>query len=61
MELLSNRVLDPFPSRIGGEINEFAWGLQVNNEEKERELLFYLECWNQLEEEERSWGGRGWV
>ena len=31
MELLSNRVLDPFLSRIDGEINGFAWGLEVNN------------------------------
>ena len=42
MELLSNRVLDPFPSRIDGEINGFAWGLEVNNGGRERELLFCL-------------------
>ena len=36
MELLSNRVLDPFPSRIDGEINGFAWGLEVNNGGRER-------------------------
>ena len=39
MELLSIRVLEPFPSRIDGEINEFAWGLEVNNGVRERELL----------------------
>ena len=37
MELLFNRVLDPFPSRIDGEINGFTWGLEVNNEGRERE------------------------
>ena len=37
MELLSNRVLDPFSSRIDGEINGFAWGLEVNNGGRERE------------------------
>ena len=36
MELLSNRVLDPFPLRIDGEINGFAWGLEVNNGGRER-------------------------
>ena len=39
MELLFNRVLDPFPSRIDGKINRFAWRLEVNNEGRERELL----------------------
>ena len=39
MELFSNRVLDPFLSRIDGEINEFDWGLEVNNGGRERELL----------------------
>ena len=43
MELLSNWVLDPFLSRIDGEINGFAWGLKVTNGGRERELLFYLE------------------
>ena len=42
MKLLSNQVLDPYPSRIDGEINRFAWGLEVNNGERERELLFYF-------------------
>ena len=42
MELLSNRVLDPFPSRIDGEINEFAWGLKVNNGGREGEAPFYF-------------------
>jgi len=37
--MLSNRVLDPYPSRIDGEINGFAWGLEVNNGVRERELL----------------------
>ena len=40
--MLSNRILDPFPSRIDGEINGFAWGLEVNNGERERELLLYF-------------------
>ena len=39
MELLSNRVLDPFLSRIDGEINGFACGLEVNNGGREIELL----------------------
>ena len=45
MELLSNRVFNPFLSRIDGEINGFAWGLKVTNggRERERELLFYFE------------------
>ena len=38
MELLSNRVLDPFPSRIDVKINGFAWGLR-STMEGERELL----------------------
>ena len=42
MKLLSNRVLDPFPSRIDGEINGFAWGLEVNNGLREIELLLYF-------------------
>ena len=37
MELLSNEVLDHFPSRIDGKINGFAWGLEVNNGGEERE------------------------
>ena len=43
MELLSNRVLDPFLSRIDGEINGIAWGLKVNNGGREREPLFCFE------------------
>ena len=43
METLSNRVLNPFLSRIDGEINGFAWGLEVNNGGRERELLFCLD------------------
>ena len=42
MELLSNQVLDSYPSRIDEEINEFDWGLEVNNEVRERELLLYF-------------------
>ena len=42
IELLSNRVLDPFSSRIDGKINEFAWRLEVNNRGRERELLLYF-------------------
>ena len=37
--MLSYQVLDPYPSRIDGEINRFAWGLEVNNGGGERELL----------------------
>jgi len=46
MEMLSYQVLDPYPSRIDGEINGFAWGLEVNNgvRERERELLLYFGC-----------------
>ena len=40
MELLFIRVLNPFPSRIDGEINRFAWGLEVNNEVRELLLCF---------------------
>ena len=39
MELLSNQVLDHFSLMIDMEINEFAWGLEVNNGVRERELL----------------------
>ena len=44
IELLSNRVLDPFPSRVDGKINGFIWGLEVNNGGRKRELLLYFEC-----------------
>ena len=44
MEMLSYQVLDPYPSRIDGKINGFAWGLEVNNGVRERELLLYFEC-----------------
>ena len=45
VELLSNRVLDPFSSRIDGEINRFAWRLEVNNGVRERESsCSILEC-----------------
>ena len=39
MELLSNRVLDLFPSKIDREINGFAWELEVNNGGRERKRL----------------------
>ena len=44
--MLSYQVLDPYPSRIDGKINRFAWGLEVNNEVcvRERELLLCFEC-----------------
>jgi len=42
MELLSNQVLDPFPSSIDREINGFTWRLEVNNGVRERELLLYF-------------------
>ena len=44
MELLSNRVLDPYPTRIDGEINGFTCGLEINNGVRERELLLCFEC-----------------
>ena len=44
MELLSNRVWDPFSSRIDGEINGFAWRLEVNNGVRVTELLLCFEC-----------------
>ena len=44
MEMLSYQLLDPYPSRIDGEINRFAWGLKVNNEVRQRELLLSFEC-----------------
>ena len=44
MELLSNQVLDPFPSRIDGKINGFAWRLEVNNGVRVTELLLCFEC-----------------
>ena len=37
--MLSYQVLDPYPLRIDGEINGFAWGLEVNNGRREIELL----------------------
>lgn len=40
MELLSYQVLDPFPSRIDGEINGFVWGLKVTNGGRERVAPF---------------------
>ena len=42
--MLSYQVVDPYPSRIDGKINGFAWGLEVNNgvRERERELLLYF-------------------
>ena len=44
MEMLYYQVLDPYPSRIDGEINGFAWGLEVSNGVRERELLLCFEC-----------------
>ena len=38
MELLSNQVVGPFPSRIDVEINGFPWGLKVKNGLREREI-----------------------
>ena len=63
MELLSNQVLDPFPSRIDGKINGFAWGLEVNNGGRERErgsFLFWM-SWCEEEEIVYHWEGRGRV
>ena len=34
--------MDPYPSRIDGEINGFAWGLEVNNGRREREIAPFL-------------------
>ena len=42
IEFLSNQVLDPFPLRIDGEINGFAWGLEVNNGVRERESAYSI-------------------
>ena len=42
MKQLSNQVLNPFPSRIDEKINEFAWGLEVNNGGRERERAHFL-------------------
>ena len=44
VELLSNHFWHLFLSRIDGEINGFAWGLEVNNGVSERELLLCFEC-----------------
>ena len=54
MELPSNQVLYPFPSRIDGEINGFAWGLEVNNGGRERDPALFCE----EEEADYRWGGR---
>ena len=61
--MLSNRVLDPYPSRIDGEINGFAWGLEANNGVRERELLLYFER-SEVRKKRQvpySWEGRGKV
>ena len=42
MELLSNQVLDPFPSRIDWEINGFVLELEVNNGVRERAPALFL-------------------
>ena len=43
MKMLSYQVVDPYPSRIDGKINGFAWGLEVNNGVRDRALLLYFE------------------
>ena len=62
MEMLAYQVLDPYPSRIDGEINGFVWGLEVNNGVRERELLL---CFGRAEVRKKRagyhWGGRGKV
>jgi hypothetical protein len=45
VDLLSNRVLEPFLSRIDGKINGEAWELKVTNE-GEREEHFSVLCVN---------------
>ena len=61
MELLSNQVLDPYPSRIDGEINEFAWGLEVNNGVRERAPALLWTCSSEEEEASYRWEERGKV
>ena len=63
MELLSNRVLDPFLSRIDGEINGFAWGLEVKNggRDRERAPAWFWACSSEEEEVGDCWEGRGMV
>ena len=61
MELLSNQVLDPFPSSIDREINGFACGLEVNNGVRERELLLYFGRAEVRKKREYRWEGRGRV
>jgi len=63
MEMLSYQVLDPYPSRIDGEINGFAWGLEVNNggRERERAPALFWACRSEEEEVEYRWEGRGRV
>ena len=60
--MLSYQVLDPYPSRIDGEINGFAWGLEVNNRVRERELLLCFEHAEVMKKRAGCcWGGRGKV
>ena len=51
--------MDHFPTRIDGEINGFAWGLEVNNGVRERELLL---CFGHAEVKKKRadgrWGGK---
>ena len=61
IELLSNRVLDLFPSGIDGEINGFAWVLEVNNGGRERAPALLWTCSSEEEEAGDRWEGRGKV
>ena len=57
MELLSNRVWDPFSSRIDGKIKDLLEGLR-SKMEGERELLLYFER-AELRKKRRIFGRKG--
>ena len=61
MEMLSYQVLDPYPSRIDGEINRFAWGLEVNNGVSERAPALFLNAEVKKKRVGYRWEGRGKV
>ena len=59
MELLSNRVLDPFPQGLMEKSMDLLGGLRSTMEGERGSFFSVWACWNQQEEEERRWGGRG--
>ena len=61
MDLLSNRVLEPFLSRIDGEIIKECLEAQGHQWKREKSTLLFLDELNEWEREERHWGGRGKV